>query len=106
LTSLQRRLKRLEVNLNDPSGLVPDSQQWLEYWLRQVYNRCLTDQEQGEPDRITVFREVMERANKRASLAGGTPVGRRDASDRQMNAAQKPESARGPLRTETRQTQP
>lgn len=96
MTSLQRRLKRLEVNLNDSSGLVPDSQQWLEYWLRQVYNRCLTDQEQGEPDRITVFREVMERANKRASLAGGTPVGRRDSSDRQMNAAQKPGSAKRP----------
>ena len=37
MTNLQRRLKKLEaLRVTDPSGLVPHSQKWLEYWERQV----------------------------------------------------------------------
>lgn len=37
MTNLQRRLKKLEALLPpDPSGFVPHSQEWLEYWDRQV----------------------------------------------------------------------
>ena len=43
MTNLQRRLKKLEAGLTDPSGLVPHTQKWLEYWDRQMYLR-MTDQ--------------------------------------------------------------
>ena len=37
MTNLQRRLKNLEALLvTDPSGFVPHSQKWLEYWESQV----------------------------------------------------------------------
>jgi hypothetical protein len=37
MTNLQRRLKKLEALLPpDPSGFVPHSQKWLEYWDHQV----------------------------------------------------------------------
>jgi hypothetical protein len=37
MTNLQRRLRKLEALLpTDPSGFVPHSQKWLEYWKRQV----------------------------------------------------------------------
>jgi hypothetical protein len=32
VTNLQRRLKKLEVLLTDPSGLVPNSKKWFDYW--------------------------------------------------------------------------
>jgi hypothetical protein len=32
VTNLQRRLKKLEALLADPTGLVPHTQKWLEYW--------------------------------------------------------------------------
>ena len=34
VTNLQRRLKKLESLVNDPSGLVPHSEEWLDYWQR------------------------------------------------------------------------
>ena len=37
MTNLERRLKKLEALLfTDQSGLVPHSQEWLEYWDHQV----------------------------------------------------------------------
>jgi hypothetical protein len=37
MANLQRRLKKLEALLaTDPSGLVPHSPGWLEYWASQV----------------------------------------------------------------------
>jgi hypothetical protein len=36
MTNLQRRLKKLEAQLTDPTGLVPHSQKWLEYWERWI----------------------------------------------------------------------
>jgi len=32
MTNLKRRLRRLEALLRDPSGLVPYSEKWLDYW--------------------------------------------------------------------------
>lgn len=43
MTNLQRRLKKLEAYLTDPSGRVPHTQKWLEYWDRQ-FNLFLTGQ--------------------------------------------------------------
>ena len=41
MTNLQRRLTKLEALLTDPSGLVPQSQRWLEYWDRQIYDYAI-----------------------------------------------------------------
>jgi len=38
MTNLRRRLNKLEALLTDPSGLVPHSQKWLEYWQRWIDN--------------------------------------------------------------------
>ena len=48
MTRIQCRLKRLEGNLSDPMGLIPNTQNWLQYWDRQ-YHLFLTDQ---DPDAI------------------------------------------------------
>jgi hypothetical protein len=37
MTSLNRRLKKLEALLTDPTGFVPGSQGWLEYWDKQLH---------------------------------------------------------------------
>ena len=44
MTNLQRRLLKLEAQLTDPSGLVPHTKQWLEYWDRQIYDYATTGQ--------------------------------------------------------------
>jgi hypothetical protein len=36
MTNLERRLKKLEAQRADPSGLMPYSAPWAEYWDRQV----------------------------------------------------------------------
>ena len=38
MSNLFRRLRKLEEHLTDPSGLVPHSQRWLEYWDREIFN--------------------------------------------------------------------
>jgi hypothetical protein len=37
MTSLERRLKKLETFLTDPTGLMPGSQAWLEYRDKRLY---------------------------------------------------------------------
>jgi hypothetical protein len=36
--NLQRRLKKLEAFLTDPTGFTPGSPAWLEYWDKQLYS--------------------------------------------------------------------
>lgn len=36
MRNLERRIRKLEARGNDPSGLVPNSSRWIEYWDRQV----------------------------------------------------------------------
>jgi hypothetical protein len=36
MTKLQHRLRKLELHLNDSSGLVPHSQRWMGYWMREM----------------------------------------------------------------------
>ena len=36
MTNLQRRLRKLESELTDPSGLVPHSKAWFEHWERRI----------------------------------------------------------------------
>jgi hypothetical protein len=37
MTSLERRLKKLEALRTDTSGLAPYSPEWFEYWDEQIY---------------------------------------------------------------------
>jgi len=39
MTNLQRRLVRLEALLTDSTGLVPHSEEWLDYWRRWLFKR-------------------------------------------------------------------
>jgi hypothetical protein len=36
VTNLYRRLNKLEAFLTDPTGFVPGSRKWLEYWDKQI----------------------------------------------------------------------
>ena len=73
MTNLQRRLKKLEAYLTDPSGLVPHTQKWLEYWDRQ-FNLFLTGQHPNALRNcsVEVLHTVMTRVDNPASLAGSS----------------------------------
>jgi len=74
VTSLHRRLKKLETQLTDPSGLVPHTQKWLEYWDRQHY-LFLTDQDKKALQYATVevLHAMFKYMDDPASLAGSIP---------------------------------
>jgi hypothetical protein len=71
---LERRLRNLEARGIDPSGLVPHSQRWLEYWDRQIFG-YMTNPEHREPVHfpLEAFRAVMRYVNEPASLIGSIP---------------------------------
>ena len=71
---LDRRLKKLETQLTDPSGLVPHTQRWLDYWDRQLY-LFLTEQDENALQYATVdvFHAVFPHMDNPASLAGSIP---------------------------------
>ena len=82
MTTLRRRLKKLEVLAYDPSGLVPDSQPWLEYWDRQWY-LYMTDQIpranlQNSP--WQALAAVMQYSHDPRSLVGSIPTYDEDGS--------------------------
>jgi len=75
MTNLERRLRKLEACLIDPSGLVPYSPGWLEHWDRQIYNYA-TDPECRRPAvlfPIEAVRAVIRYADNPASLLGSIP---------------------------------
>jgi hypothetical protein len=75
MTSLQRRLTKLEAHMSDPSGLVPHSQKWLAYWDRQMYDYAM-DPERRRPAvlfSVEAVRAVMQYADNPASLFGSIP---------------------------------
>src|SRR5215475_4276361 len=49
MSKFSRRLRKLESQVFDDSGLVPNSPEWYEYWLQKI-RRCLTSQTPGSPD--------------------------------------------------------
>jgi hypothetical protein len=57
MTNLRRRLRKLEGQLTDGSGLVPHSQTWLHHWEQRSY-RMLTGEEPGTPGCIPL--EVLD----------------------------------------------
>ena len=48
MSRLQTRLRKLETQFTDGSGLRPRSPEWLDYWERRL-NRILSGEEPGEP---------------------------------------------------------
>jgi hypothetical protein len=49
-----RRLRRLEAQLTDLSGLVPGTQQWFDYWSARV-DKLLAEEELGEKISLAFF---------------------------------------------------
>ena len=76
MTYLQRRLQRLEADLTDPSGLVPHSRAWLEYWDREIFN-YMTDPEHRRPAvlfPLEAVRAVLQWSDNPAFLVGSIPA--------------------------------
>jgi hypothetical protein len=48
MARFERRLRKLEAQLIDRSGLVPYTQQWLDYWFSKL-ERIVNGEEPGEP---------------------------------------------------------
>ena len=48
MLNLRRRLKNLEAQLTDGSGLRPHSAGWLDYWAQRV-SKILTGEAPGDP---------------------------------------------------------
>jgi len=59
MTSFERRLRKVERVLTDSTGLVPGSQEWVEFW----YRRFMLGEE-GEPvaggDIVQILRAVIQ----------------------------------------------
>jgi len=75
MTNLQRRIAKIEVQMTDPSGLVPHSQKWLAYWNRQIFN-CMTDPDERRPAvrfPLGAYRAVMKYVSNPASMLGSIP---------------------------------
>jgi hypothetical protein len=58
MSNLRRRLHKLEARLTDSSGLIPNSQAWLDYWLREVDMIIDGEDRRGRPRKI---RRTIER---------------------------------------------
>jgi hypothetical protein len=69
MSNLRRRLHKLEARLTDSSGLIPNSQAWLDYWLVKV-DRILSDPETSERIPIAVIDDIVAAGDKRDGAAG------------------------------------
>ena len=75
MTNLQRRIQKLEAHLLEPSGLVPHTQPWLEFWDLRLYDFA-TDPERKWPTAlfpVEAVRGVMQYSDNPASLFGSIP---------------------------------
>ena len=75
MTNLQRRIQKLEAHLLEPSGLVPHTQPWLEYWDRQIYDYAMAPERRwpAVPFSVEAVRAVMQYSDNPASLFGSIP---------------------------------
>jgi hypothetical protein len=46
IVSARRRLRRLEAELTDSSGLIPHSAAWIDYWMKEV-DKAVTERGSG-----------------------------------------------------------
>jgi hypothetical protein len=71
MSNLRRRLRKLEARLTDSSGLIPNSQAWLDYWLPKV-DRIIFGEGGDSSERIpiAVIDAIVAAGEKRESAAG------------------------------------
>jgi hypothetical protein len=82
VNNLQRRLKKIEAHWTDTSGLVPNSQKWLEYWDRRWY-LFMTGQIPREAMRDSPWQAlaaVIQYSDDPRSLVGTIPEYEEDGS--------------------------
>jgi hypothetical protein len=53
MSNIRRRLRKLEARLTDSSGLIPNSQAWLDYWLPKV-DRIVSGEDCDTSERIPI----------------------------------------------------
>ena len=72
MTTRERRLRKLELLVTDPSGLVPYTQKWLAYWDRQIYDFMTAPDERRPNVRfpLEAYRAVMKSMSDPTSLTG------------------------------------
>jgi hypothetical protein len=71
MSNLRRRLHKLEARLTDSSGLIPNSQAWLDYWLREVDMIIAGDDRRGRPRiPIAVLDAIVAPGDKHEGAAG------------------------------------
>jgi len=65
MTSVQRRLKKLDQVFTDPTGIVPNTRRWLEYWDVQ-YSLFLTGKDPNaiRESSVAEYRAVMKYADE------------------------------------------
>ena len=76
MTNLERRLRKLEANLTDGSGLAPHSLEWLQYWDREIC-AFMKDPEHRWPKELfplDAFEAVMQWAGDPNSRNGDTSI--------------------------------
>jgi hypothetical protein len=71
MSNLRRRLRKLEARLTDSSGLIPNSQAWLDYWLPKV-DRIISgdDGDMSERIPIAVVDAIVAAGKKHDGAAG------------------------------------
>ena len=71
MSNLRRRLRKLEARLTDSSGLIPNSQAWLDYWLPKV-DRIISGEDGDTSERIpiAVIDAIVAAGEKREGAAG------------------------------------
>jgi hypothetical protein len=48
MMNLQRRLRKLEAHLTDPTGLIPQSPAWMDYWMQEL-KKVIAEDYRGQP---------------------------------------------------------
>ena len=71
MSNLRRRLRKLESRLTDSSGLIPNSQAWLDYWLPKV-DRIVSGEDGDTSERIpiAVIDAIIAAGDKHDGAAG------------------------------------
>ena len=60
MSNLRRRLRKLEARLTDSSGIIPNSQEWLDHWLPKV-DRIVSGEGGDSSERTFVLRVAHNR---------------------------------------------
>jgi len=62
LTTIKRRLAKVERFLTDASGLVPHTQAWMDYWMRELKALIVSQSPAKAPVPLEVLREYIRTA--------------------------------------------